>query len=126
MGVGGVAAVLTVGGLVLALIHPLSVNLVAGHLIGDAAMALACAAVGMLILTRRPAHPVGQVFASIGLADAVSTAASGVTAVLPTHVRGFTWAVWLSEWAWVPGLLLPIMLLPLVFPEGTGRSGSAD
>lgn len=112
------AALPTLVGLALSLGHPHFDDLVTGHEIGDAAMAVACGLVAGLILFRRPRHPVGQLFAAIGVADGLSSLSSGILDALRVGGPGYRWGVWFAEWTWVPGLILTVAVLPLVFPEG--------
>ena len=124
--VAGIPLVLALAGLALSLTRPRFDDLVAGHELGDAAMAVACGLVAALILSRRPGHPVGRVFAVIGLADGVGVLASGLADMTAGGGEGtaHVWAVWLAGWTWAPGLLLSATLLPLVVPEGApGRLG---
>ncbi|MBO1755694.1 histidine kinase [Allobranchiibius sp. CTAmp26] len=94
-------------------------DLVTGHEIGDAALAVACGLVAALILVRRPRHSVALLFAAVGITAGFGLLCSGLAdAARPAQV-GYRWAIWLSEWSWVPGLLLIVTVLPLVFPEGT-------
>ena len=110
----GIAAL----GLGLSLSRPRFDHLVTGHEVGDAAMAVACALVGALILSRRRRHPVGVTFLAIGTADAFSSLASGIGDRLGVGAAGYRWGVWFAGWVWIPGLLLTVTVLPLVFPEG--------
>lgn len=89
--------------------------LVDGHLVGDAAMALACGTVASMVLRRLPRHPVGFVFAGIGAWDGVSVLASA-TAVTDGDAQML--GAWFAAWVWVPALLLAVAVLPLVLPEG--------
>ena len=111
--------VLAAVGLALSLSRPRFANLVTGHELGDVGLAVACGWVAALILSRRRRHPVGIVFAAIGVAEGLSMLSSGLLDILDPGQPGYRWGVWLSEWTWVPGLLLIVTVLPLVFPEGS-------
>ncbi|HEY0936687.1 MAG TPA: histidine kinase [Trebonia sp.] len=126
-----VPAALALSGLGLSLSRPRFADLVSGHELGDAALAVGCGLVAALILTRRARHPVGRVFAAIGAAEGLSMLASGLNDVTGPADPGYRWTVWLTAWTWVPGLLITVMILPLVFPEGARgrwrqRLGRAD
>lgn len=112
------AALPALVGLALSLNRPHFDNLVTGHELGDVAMAVACGLVAVLILSRRAWHPVGELFAAIGIADGLSSLSSGILDVLPVDHPGYRWGVWFSAWTWVPGLMLTVAVLPLMFPEG--------
>ena len=111
-------ATLALSGLGLSLSRPRFANLVSGHELGDALMAIGCGLVAALILSRRPRHPVALVFAAIGVAEGLSMLGSGLTDVVSPADPGYRWTVWLAAWTWIPGSLITVMILPLVFPEG--------
>jgi two-component system, NarL family, sensor kinase len=113
-----VPAALALTGIALSLSRPRFDDLVTGHEIGDALMAIACGVVAALILRRRPRQPVGVLFAIIAVADAVSVLNSGLTDSVSASGTGPVWLLWFEEWTWIPGLLLTVTVLPLVFPEG--------
>ncbi len=76
---------------------------------------------GVLILSRRPGHRIGQLLIAAGLGFDLSTlslewAVYGyltVEAVLP----GVEFAAWVANWIWVFGITL-LNLIPAVFPDG--------
>ena len=102
-------------GLVLALSEPSVAMFVDGHLLGDAASALACAVVAAVVLARLPGQPVGLTFAAIAVCKALSVLATASVGVGPSQASV---ALWLDNWLWVPGLVLTVAVLPLVFPHG--------
>ena len=111
-----VSVACTLTGLVFAFTRPTVENLVQGHLLGDAATALAATVVGALILGRIPRQPVGMLFAGVGAADGIALLASGVQSARPADVT----ALWAAACTWQPGLGL-LALLPLVVPDGARR-----
>jgi signal transduction histidine kinase len=111
-------AALALSGLGLSLSRSRFADLISGHELGDALMAIGCGLVAALILSRRPRHPVGLVFAAIGVAEGLSMQASGLNDVVSPADPGYRWTVWLAGWTWIPGSLITVMILPLVFPEG--------
>lgn len=104
-------------GLGLSLRHPLAVQLVDGHAIGDAVMGAACGLVAAILLARLPRHPVGRVFLLVAVFDAVASLSGGVYGY-PADPHRFTWALWVSEWSWVPGTFIPFVVVPVVVPDG--------
>lgn len=87
------------------------VQVVEGHLFGGVAMAAACGGVAALLLTRLPRHPVGRSFAAVAFSYALSNLA------VP-HGSGQTAVAVLTACAWVPGVAIPLSVLPVVFPDG--------
>ena len=78
--------------------------------------------VGALIITNRPRHPVGWIFAAIGLALGVLPIGNEYTGYLIATGREPSTAVllfaWLNNWYWYALLYLLMVLLPLLFPTG--------
>lgn len=120
--VTGVAALLGVGGLLLAL------NAVAGASATDLTFwpmqvvaALTYGGVGGWLILRGAAGRVGPLFLVIALSQALALfgrayAVRGLQVVdgLPLD----DWAFWVSTWIWVPGVLTLVLVLPLVLPAG--------
>ena len=79
-----------------------------------AVMGLAFGCVGALVTARQPGNAIGWLFCGVGLASALSGAAS-VYAALP--VSGGEWGVWLATWSGMfIYFILPLVLL--LFPDG--------
>jgi hypothetical protein len=71
--------------------------------------------VGAYLVWRLPANPVGWILAGFGLTFTLGVI--GETIALTDH----PWApfgAWLSTWAWAGSMVLILVLLPLLFPEG--------
>ncbi len=77
--------------------------------------------VGALVASRRPANPIGWTFCftgsaaaiqAVGLAYALDSLGSGAMA------PGVVVAAWVQEWAWIPLIGLPTVVVPLLFPDG--------
>lgn len=117
-GVAAVGIAAAIIGLVLASTRPTVENLVQGHLIGDAAIAIVASLVGALLLGRIPGQPVGVLFSAVGLADGIALLASGLQSAHPVDVV----LLWAAEWTWRPGLGL-LALLPLLVPAGATARG---
>ena len=107
--------VLTVGGLVLAVLgRDVSLLLLPAP--------LAYAWMGCVLLARRPGHPMGPLLCLVGLAVAFSTVPYTYVRYAIVHSPGslpFSTAIlWLNTWAYAPATSLGGMVLLLVFPEG--------
>jgi hypothetical protein len=80
-----------------------------------------CSSVGVLIATRRPAHPIGWLFGVVGLLSGVHLF-SGEYAVYALVVEGGSMpggrvAAWVTCWLWVPINAL-LAFVALLFPDG--------
>ena len=78
--------------------------------------------VGAVIATHRPRNPLGWMFLVIGLSQGLtsfgSQYASYVFRTAPGAGPGGELAIWISQWAWAPGLGLLLTYVPLLFPDG--------
>ncbi|GAC1324966.1 MAG: hypothetical protein NVSMB13_07230 [Mycobacteriales bacterium] len=87
----------------------------------DLAVAVTFPAVGLLIVSRR-GNLVGWLMVLAGL----TTTAQVVTSEYgfytlrahPGALPAGIWVLWVSNWVWVPGVVILFVLLPLVFPTG--------
>jgi hypothetical protein len=83
-------------------------------------LTLTFALVGALITAHQPRHPIGWICSAVGVFNALNTLgasyrlASAAGAVLP----GAQFVYWLELWVWMPGTLLPLTFLLLLFPDG--------
>jgi signal transduction histidine kinase len=78
-------------------------------------------AVGAVIASRQPGNPIGWLFLT-------TTIAGGVLFVTDEYWRyalaqepplpGAAWARWLSDWLWAVLLSVPLVFVPLFFPDG--------
>jgi signal transduction histidine kinase len=108
----GVPVLLASVGLADALRHPTAATIVDGHLAGGLAMATACGLVAALLLTRLPRHPVGIAFEIVGLSYGLAS--------LPVPEGALRVPVALIDaCAWIPGVVIPLSVLPVVFPDGS-------
>ncbi len=77
--------------------------------------------VALLLSVRRPGHLVGRLALAAAFPSALAAflGAYGV-AVLSGKVTlpAGQWALWVSQWAWVPGYCLPVTLFLLFLPDG--------
>jgi hypothetical protein len=80
------------------------------------------AGLGALMVYRRPTHPMGWIFASIGLL--VSFGQVGDTLATPHAMAGtqppgwITWLAWVNTWYWYLMLAELIIAVPVLFPDG--------
>ena len=76
------------------------------------------AILGALIAARRPRHPIGWIFVALG----VLYAFIALTAALFTYGSPsspfYNLAYWFGSWLWIPGTILPVTFVLLVFPDG--------
>jgi hypothetical protein len=78
--------------------------------------------VGAVIATHRPGNSLGWVFLVVGLSQGLVICGyeygSYVLRTAPGTLPGGGLAVWVSQWAWAPGLGLLLTFVPLLFPDG--------
>jgi len=85
-------------------------------------IAFSWAIVGALIASRQPRNPIGWVFCALTLFVALTSPAEayeeryyagdgGSEAVAEA-------AAWLANWTWIPAVLVPLVFVPLYFPDG--------
>jgi hypothetical protein len=80
------------------------------------------AAVGALVVVKRPANPIGWILATVALMVAVFPAADSYAAyVMSTRGRPDVLAVlgaWVQSWYWYLLISLVVIYLPMLFPDG--------
>jgi signal transduction histidine kinase len=90
--------------------------------LGYVAVAEALALIGVLLTTRIPEHRVSWVLAFSALGWAISDLAFAyaVEALVadPGGLPAGLAAAWLDNWAWLPGLALPLAAMLLLIPDG--------
>jgi hypothetical protein len=78
--------------------------------------------VGALIASHRPENPIGWIFLAVGFFQGLLSAGDqyAVYALLtdPGSLPLGEEAAWLVKWIWAPGLVLILVFLPLLFPDG--------
>jgi hypothetical protein len=88
----------------------------------QAVWAMSFPLVGAVIATHRPRNPLGWIFLVIGVSTGLVVFgyeyASYVFRTAPGTAPGGGLAVWVSQWAWAPGLGLLLTFVPLLFPDG--------
>ena len=87
---------------------------------------LACAAVGALVASRRPANPVGWLLLCQGLLFEFTAFSLGYVKhglfARPGSLPAATWMAWVGQWIWIPQFFAIPALLFLLFPDGRLRS----
>jgi hypothetical protein len=88
----------------------------------QAVWAMSFPLVGAVIATHRPHNPLGWIFLVVGLSTGLVVFgyeyASYVFRTAAGTAPGGGLAVWVSQWAWAPGLGLLLTFVPLLFPDG--------
>jgi len=83
--------------------------------LGNALIILACAGVGLLIVSRRPDNVIGWIYALVALVFAAGEFASSYTSrPLPARI----WAALVPDLAWIVAIPLGATLLLLLYPTG--------
>jgi hypothetical protein len=120
--VSGVGVTLGVLALVYGALNHGSVQAVLTTVALQAVWAMSFPLVGAVIATHRPGNPLGWIFLVIGLSQGLVVCgyeyASYVFRTAPGTAPGGGLAVWVSQWAWAPGLGLLLTFVPLLFPDG--------
>jgi len=84
------------------------------------AVAVPFAVVGALIVAHRPGNRLGGLLLVGALALGVERVAQELVRYGVDHpgaVPGLAWIGWVSNWAWVPAIMM-LLLLPVLFPDG--------
>jgi hypothetical protein len=84
------------------------------------AVAIPFAVVGALIVVHRPTNRLGGLLLVGALALGVERVAQELVRYGVDHpgaVPGLEWIGWVSNWAWVPAIMM-LLLLPVLFPDG--------
>jgi hypothetical protein len=134
--VGGLilAVVGGVGGLIVRVVRPAPIlpttfGVGASNLVAIAVLGITWAAVGALLVVRRPANPVGRIMVVVGVALAVSVLTVAVTFAALAEGTDTGRAV-ASLVGGLTGLLTPMLMLlfylPLIFPTGHGHTPRWD
>ena len=77
--------------------------------------------VGAVVASRHPANPIGWVFCATGTAAAIQAACLGYALESlgrPVMPGGALMAAWVQEWAWIPLIGLPAVVVLVLFPDG--------
>ncbi|HJV04148.1 MAG TPA: hypothetical protein VJ868_02685, partial [Actinomycetota bacterium] len=111
LGAGGVMAVLgrhRPGDLALSILIP--------------ALTLTSATVGALIASRHPRNPIGWLFLGMGSVWGIAGLGTGVASLAAAGIIPVTGVVrvadWVGSWVYIPGVIIPVTFLFLLFPDG--------
>lgn len=81
------------------------------------------AALAAVILRRFPRHPIGWIMlaaAGTNILDAIARVYALVGLyVEPGRLPGPEWAAWVADWNWLPGVMMLMVFVPLLFPDGS-------
>ncbi|KRE42166.1 sensor histidine kinase [Knoellia sp. Soil729] len=81
---------------------------------------------GAFLTHARPRNAIGWIIIGSGLLQAVNRAADAYSARALTDPDGsLPWglpAAWLASWSWMPSLLVPVLILPALYPTGRAPS----
>ena len=96
------------GGLLLVVVH--------------GSVASAFAALGALVVSRRPRQPIGWLLVLVGASFVAIAASNQVYLRLVLEERGTSWVaaavLWVGAWAYLPAFVSATVFLPLLFPTG--------
>ncbi len=79
---------------------------------------VAFAVIGALVASHRPRNPIGWIFTTNGLLNALGALAAAENVFGSPSSPVHPWAAWLDNWLWIPVLILPVFFVPLIFPDG--------
>ena len=85
-------------------------------------IAVSWAVVGALIAARQPRNPIGWIFCGLTLFVAVTAPAEAYEERYQGGGGGSQavaeFAAWFANWSWIPAVLVPLVYVPLYFPDG--------
>jgi hypothetical protein len=120
--VAGVGVTVGVLALLYGVLNYRSLSEVLTRVTPQALWAMSFPLVGAVIATHRPHNPLGWMFLVIGLSQGLTSFgheyASYVFRTAPGAGSGGELGIWVSQWAWAPGLGLLLTFVPLLFPDG--------
>jgi hypothetical protein len=110
----------------LAVVRPLTVALLAQGAVQALVYPLGYATVGLVLTLRRPANPIGWLYAAAGVMWSLSIPGDGWVNQLVDDHRALPPAAQLSavfgEYSWAPATILGVVLPALLVPDGRLRS----
>jgi hypothetical protein len=84
-----------------------------------AILGIETAALGGLLMSRRPGNVIGWLFAFVGVTNGIQLVASEyMVAAGGGALPGIEWANWVRAYIWIPTIVVMVGLVPLVFPDG--------
>jgi signal transduction histidine kinase len=85
-------------------------------------IALSWAVVGALIASRQPGNPIGWIFCGLTLFVALTSPFDAYAERFYAGEGGSEAAaeaaVWFASWTWIPAVIVPLVFVPLHFPNG--------
>lgn len=110
-------------GLALAWLNQLTIQrLFAEYIVAQSLGALAFASVGLLLARRRPGHLIGWLFCLLGVGFGQTTwigqYARYTMLTRPGALPAGAFVTWCFFWSWLPIIMLALVALPLLFPDG--------
>ena len=85
-------------------------------------IAVSWAIVGALVASRQPHNPIGWIFCGLTLFVALTVPAEAYEERFYAGEGGSQavaeFAAWLANWTWIPAVLVPLVFVPLYFPNG--------
>jgi signal transduction histidine kinase len=85
------------------------------------------AVVGALIASRQPRNPIGWIFCGLTFFVAITAPAEAYKERFYAGKGGSEsvaeFSAWLASWTWIPAVLVPLVFVPLYFPNGRLLSG---
>lgn len=114
-GSAGLTAVLLLVSLVVRLEHGLDIDT---FVVLGSAYVLVQAGVGAVVAARRPANPIGWILLLASILWASSGALGDIALAAPDGAAWRSYAAWVAQVAFMPGIVILPWLLPLVFPDG--------
>ncbi len=118
-----VILVLATGGLANVLLPETSTqNTDAIAFVLSAVITLLFGSVGSLVVSRQPANAVGWLLWLVGVLIGLSMASTAFTAwslsAFDAQLPGTVVAAWITQWTFSPTLVITLLFLPLLFPDG--------
>jgi signal transduction histidine kinase len=84
----------------------------------EAVGALVFPTVGALIASRRKDNAIGWLFLVLGVSFAVSAVSGAVNDTAAFGTDAWQWGEWGLTWSWVPGWVIMVTFLLVLFPDG--------
>jgi hypothetical protein len=87
------------------------------ELVGYLLVLLVFGTVGAVLAARLPGNAIGWVLLGLGAWNGLTWAVGDLVENYGSG-EAMQLAEWLGHWAWVPGIMVPATILPLLFPDG--------
>jgi len=118
-----IAVAQVIGGLALAWLNQLSLTrFFAEYIVAQVLATLAFATVGLILAVRRPRHPISWLLCLLGICFGqtswIGQYARYTMVTRPGALPAGSFVTWCLFWSWVPIVMLAVVALPLLFPDG--------